>query len=82
MSAHVVLLLAVKQALALAVVIEVKQFLLLPSLRTAVLEVVHDTNSMSLHRCALALLEQCHEWDEHELSVRKEAQGRLEGLVK
>jgi hypothetical protein len=35
-----------------------------------------DNSSMSLHRCALKLLEQCHEWGEHELSVRKEAQGR------
>ena len=77
MSAHVVLLLAVKQALALAVVIEVKQFLLLPSLRTAVLEEEIDTNSMSLHRYALALLELYHEWDERELSARTEARGRL-----
>ena len=62
---------------ALVVVLEVKRCQHAPSRQMAALEVVHDTNSLSLHRYALALLEQCHEWDEHELSVRIEAKRRL-----
>ena len=55
----------------------------LPTLAlVAVLEVEIDTSSMWLHHCALKLLELCHEWEEHELSLRKEAQGSLGSLVK
>ena len=57
MSAHVVLRLAVKQALVLVVVIEVKLSQRALALEKAVLEEEIDTSSISLHRCALKLLE-------------------------
>ena len=63
MSAHVVLLLGAKQALVLAValVMRLSQRALALEMPVPVAEI--DTNSISLHRCALKLLELCHEWD-------------------
>ena len=68
--------------LAHVVVLEVKWCLRAFALEKAVLDVESDISSMSLHRCELKLLVQCHEWEEHELSLRKEAQGSLGSLLK
>ena len=63
MSAHVVLLLGAKQALVLVVafVLRLSQRALALEMAVPVAEI--DTSSISLHRCALKLLVQCHEWD-------------------
>ena len=63
MSAHVVLLLGVKQGLVLVVALVLRLSQRALVLEKAVLEAEIYTNSISLHRCALKLLVQCHEWD-------------------